>query len=318
MSNLITTTEQLPFGIKQDLALKLVSVATPELIFTIAAEKHMLRQKAGDTVRFTLLNKFKLPLVPFSDKATTIPGQTLSSTFIDAKVEFYGTHAKILDVMIIQHQVDILNSTAYLLGINLRETEDHLTKDLLVSTGSFINAVGGVNGDLPTEIARSDISSVTETLRTASAKPIMDMVEGENRFGTSPVQNSFMALGHTGLQSQLSRIEGFIHHSKYGTQESVLKAEYGTIDDLRFLLSPAGSLDKSASAEGREVFETPCVGQDAYKIIEQSGYSTEIEYLPRQFSGACGQFVDLGYRFSFGAVITHEDWLINLRSTRIA
>jgi hypothetical protein len=40
----------------------------------------------------------------------------------------------------------VLNETASLLAQSLRETEDELTRNMLQSTATFINAVNGVNG----------------------------------------------------------------------------------------------------------------------------------------------------------------------------
>lgn len=51
--------------------------------------------------------------------------------------------------------------------------------------GSFppINATGGTNGDNPTNLSALDISKAVRLLRTANAQFIMDLVEGENKFG---------------------------------------------------------------------------------------------------------------------------------------
>ena len=54
------------------------------------------------------------------------------------------------------------------------QTEDQLTRDMLAATASFINCVGGVNGDIPTEITRSDVDEVVRTLMTNNAYTIMD------------------------------------------------------------------------------------------------------------------------------------------------
>ena len=45
---------------------------------------------------------------------------------------------------------------------------------MLASTASFINCVGGVNGDIPTEITRSDVDTVVRTLLNNNAYTIMD------------------------------------------------------------------------------------------------------------------------------------------------
>jgi hypothetical protein len=51
--------------------------------------------------------------------------------------------------------------------------------------GSFppINATSGTNGDNPTSISALDVSKAVRLLRTANAQFIMDLIEGENKFG---------------------------------------------------------------------------------------------------------------------------------------
>lgn len=52
---------------------------------------------------------------------------------------------------------------------------------MLNSTASFINCVGGANGDNPTEITRSDVDTAIRTLVNNNAYTISDMIEGEDR-----------------------------------------------------------------------------------------------------------------------------------------
>jgi len=77
----------------------------------------------------------------------------------------------------------VLNECAARLGVSLRQTEDQLTRDMLAATASFINCTGGVNGDNPTEITRSDVDTVIRALLNNNAYTIMDNIEGEDKFG---------------------------------------------------------------------------------------------------------------------------------------
>lgn len=54
---------------------------------------------------------------------------------------------------------------------------------MLASTASFINCVGGTNGDNPTEITRSDVDTVVKTLRGNNAYSFLTGIEGDLRFG---------------------------------------------------------------------------------------------------------------------------------------
>ena len=54
---------------------------------------------------------------------------------------------------------------------------------MLAAGAAFINCVGGVNGDNPTEITQTDVQTVVRTLLNNNAYTIMDNIEGENKFG---------------------------------------------------------------------------------------------------------------------------------------
>ena len=70
----------------------------------------------------------------------------------------------------------VLNEAAARLGVSLRQTEDVLTRDMLAGTASFINCTGGVDGDNPTEITRSDVDTVVRALLNNNAYTIMDRI----------------------------------------------------------------------------------------------------------------------------------------------
>jgi hypothetical protein len=90
----------------------------------------------------------------------------------------------------------VLNEAAQRLGVSLRQTEDQLMRDMLASTATFVNCIGGSDGDNPTEITRSDVDFVVRTLRGNNAYSYLSGVEGENRFGTAPVRDALTKYAH--------------------------------------------------------------------------------------------------------------------------
>ena len=129
----------------------------------------------------------------------------------------------------LQNQDPVLNECAARLGVSLRQTEDQLTSSMLASTASFINCVGGVNGDVPTELTRSDVDEVVRALLGNNAYTIMDNIEGDLKFGTAPVRDAYFALCHTDLTVDMDNIAGFIQKNQYPSPMNALRSEWGSI-----------------------------------------------------------------------------------------
>lgn len=216
----------------------------------------------------------------------------------------------------LQNQDPVLNEMAKLLGISLRETEDVLTRDLLASTASQINCTGGTNGDNPTEMTRDDIDLVVATLVDNNAYTIASVIEGEDRFGTAPVRDAFFAMASSQLIGDFEQVNGFIAKAQYPSQMSVLREEWGSISNLRFLVSSIGSVSPTSSALGADVYNIFCVGMEAYQFIEQDGYSAQFIYRPPYFSDALAQNATVAWKAAMVPLISNDLWVINLRTTK--
>jgi N4-gp56 family major capsid protein len=195
------------------------------------------------------------------------------------------------------------------------QTEDQLTRDMLAATAGFINCVNGVNGDNPTEITRTDVDTVVRTLLDNNAYTILDNIEGENKFGTAPVRDAYFGLTSTKLTGSLDGVNGFIHKNQYPSPMNALRSEWGSIGNLRFLVSSIGSVTPAASNLGASVYNIFCVGMEAYACIEQDGYSAQFIYRPPIYDGPLAMNSSVGYKFAEVPRITNDLWVINLRCT---
>ena len=209
----------------------------------------------------------------------------------------------------------VLNEAAQRLGVSLRQTEDELTRNMLASTASFVNCTGGTNGDNPTEMSRGDVDAIIQTLVGNNAYTISDHIEGEDKFGTAPVRDAFFSMGSTNLIRTIEGVNGFIAKAQYPSQQNTLRAEWGSISNLRFLLSSIGSVTNNASALGNDVYNIFCCGMEAYAAIEQDGYSAQFLYRPPIYDGPLALNASVGYKFAEVPKITNDAWIINLRST---
>lgn len=210
-----------------------------------------------------------------------------------------------------------MNECAARLGVSLRQTEDQLTRDMLQATASFINCTGGVNGDNPTNITRFDVDTVVRALLNNNAYTILDNIEGEDKFGTAPVRDAYFAMCSTNLTGNLDQVQGFIQKNQYPSPMNALRSEWGSIGNLRFLISSIGSVTPNASALNANVYNIFVTGMEGYACIEQDGYSATFIYRPPIYDGPLALNASVGYKFAEVPRITNDLWVLNLRATLI-
>jgi len=311
----ITTTSVLAPQVQQAFNLKLLATPTPNYIHKIPAEMMKMPKNNGDTLRMTRYNQLPSSLVPLGNTGVTPPSTQLTAVNIDAKLSFYGQWLEINEQVTLQRSDPILNAATERLGDALRRTEDELTRNMLASTAAFLNCVGGVNGDTPTELTRADIDDTVQALLGADARMFTDKIPGENRFGTAPVRNAYFALAHTSITSSLGNVNGFIHSSQYPNPNGPLDSEWGSVANLRFLVSSNGSTTATSSNLGADVYNIFCVGQEALACIEQDGYSAQFIYNGPELNGPLRLNSTVGYKFAEVPRILNDEWVINLRCT---
>jgi hypothetical protein len=209
----------------------------------------------------------------------------------------------------------VLNEAAKRLGVALRQTEDELVRDMLAATASFINCTNGHNSDNPTEITREDVDTVIRTLAGNNAYTISDNIEGEDKFGTSPVRDAYFALTSTSLIGDLENVSGFIAKAQYPSPMNALRPEWGSVSNLRFLLSSIGSVTQNASLLGADIYNIFCVGMEAYACIEQDGYSAQFIYRPPIYDSPLALNASVGWKMAQVPRITNDAWVFNLRAT---
>ena len=311
----ITTTDLMPAPVQQSYDYKLLAVPVPNLIHKVAAMRKRMPAHGGRTLRMSRTNPLPTALVPLGNSGVTPPAAILGRVDIDATIQFYGLYVVLNEQVVLQNQDPALNQAVQRLGVSLRQSEDELTRDMLAASAAMINCVNGVNGDNPTEITISDVDEVTASLMNSDAFTVLQNIEGEDRFGSAPVRDSYMALASTRLSSSIKSVAGFIHKNNYPDQKGALPSEWGSIGSLRFLLSSIGSMSPAASALGSNVFNIFCCGIEAYACIEQDEFSAKFIYRSPIYDGPLALNCSVGYKFAEVPTILNDAWVINLRCT---
>ena len=311
-----TTTGNLPSPVQQRFDMKLLSRPSPDTIHKTMAMKKRLQERSGNILRLRRYNNLSTATVPLGNSGLNPAPQTLSALDIDATVNWYGSYVLITDQVTLINEDPVLNQAASLLAQSLRETEDELTKNMLQSTATAINAVGGANGDNPTELSRTDINDVIRTLVVANAKRISSTIEGANKFGTGPVRQAYFAMCNSRLIPNLEQVDGFVSVAQYSSQMDILSSEWGSVSNIRFLTSSAGSISEAASGLGADVFNVFITGEESYACIDLDGASSSFIYRPLGYGDdPLLQRQSAGYKFASAERILNDAWVVNLRTT---
>lgn len=212
----------------------------------------------------------------------------------------------------------VLNSAAARLGQAYKETSDVLQRDQLESSASVINCVGGTNGDLPTEMNISDVDDVVTVLQNNSGEYITNIIEAEDRFGTSPIGDSYGCMLTSRMIPVLNAVTGFRRKFEYPNIDRTLSSEWGGVNNVRFFISEQGSVTRNGSLLGNDIANCFVAAKEAYKIVWQAGGKARFIYLPPGYNNdPCMLRHTAGCSMYQGQCITNDLWMQNLRSSGI-
>jgi N4-gp56 family major capsid protein len=227
--------------------------------------------------RYERLDRFPVPL---DDSQLNPPSQQLNRVDVDCRVRTYATYIVLTKEVTMSNQDPVLNSAAARLGQAMRETSDILQRDNLEATASVINCVNGSNGDLPTEMTAEDTDDVVAVLQGNDGEYITNMIEGEDKIGTSPVGDAYGMLCHSRMIPVLNQMTGFIRKFAYPNIDRTLASEWGAVNNIRVFQSSQGSITKNASLLGNDVANCFVTAYEGYKVVHRSGGKAKFIYMP--------------------------------------
>lgn len=316
----ITTTGNLGPMILQSLAPAMLYVPTPTMNYITVCDKVSMPANGGTTCRFMRPRALQPPTIQLGNSGIDPPAQIPQRDIIDAQMAFFGTGCIINEQVILQDQEGVLAWVSERLAVAMRQAEDLILRDYVVSAASQINAGGGTNGDNPSNLGMSDFSLVATTLDTNNAFKFMTGIEGMDRFGTGPVRSAYFMLSSTELQSDFDGLvnAGFLNQWNYPTNASALPSEFGSAFNIRVLTSSEAPVARAASANANDLYYNTVLGKQAITHINQDGYSMNLIYRDPYYSGMLAQNATLAVKFAQAQAITQDTAIRNLLCTRVS
>lgn len=142
----ITSTSNLGPMILQSLAPAMLYVPTPQMNYITVCDKVSMPANGGTTMRFMRPRALTPPTIQLGNAGIDPPAQVPQRDIIDAQMAFFGTGCVINEQVILQDQEGVLAWVAERLAVAMRQAEDLILRDYIVSAASEINAGGGSNG----------------------------------------------------------------------------------------------------------------------------------------------------------------------------
>jgi N4-gp56 family major capsid protein len=198
-----------------------------------------------------------------------------------------------------------------------------LTWGVLKAGTNVAYANGAARTDVNTVIALEDIRGAVRGLKAQRGKSITSMLAGSPDYATKPVEGGYVAFAHTDLEADLRNLTGFTPVAAYGSRKPLCPEEIGSVENVRFILSPllsswadgggAKGAMKSTTGVNADVYPVIVIAKEAYGLVPLKGEGaitpTVLNPGKPSKSDPLGQIGYVGWKTWFAAVRLNEAWM---------
>jgi len=314
-----TNTTVIPAEVNNFYDRTLLYRAIPLFIHTKWAQIRDIPRKAGTTViKFRRYGNLTAATTALSEGITPA-GSALSITDITATVLQYGDFITVTDVLDYSSQDPILMEAAEILGDQMGDTIDQLTRDILAAgTNKYF---AGSGHTLRVQVAAGEIitdaliKKVVRLLKNNKARRITKMINATTGYNTTPVNASYIGICHPNTSYDLKAITNFVPVEKYSSTMSVIEGEIGKYDEVRFVETANAKVFTGEGASAIDVYATLIFGSDAYGTTRISGEAVQNIVKPLGSGGTAdplNQRATSGWKATFVAKILNDAFLVRI------
>jgi N4-gp56 family major capsid protein len=289
----------------------LLQRSKPRNVHNMFGRAFTLPQKNTDTMAFRRQENLNSDPVVLSEDSDPAPEQ-INKFDISVQVQEFGKVVLLSRKVLLVVEDDTASETADNLSQTMHTMLDKVTRDVWDSSVAQISCLNGANGNAITELTQDDVNRAIAYLDENDTEKMTPIVEGTSRFGTGPVEDAFWVAAHVKLKPDIRALDAFISTSQYGSQESVLQAEFGSTDEARWVTSTLVKV----SSDSPPIYNNTFVGANAYGYIGLDEVSTEMIMKPLGFNDYLNRFQSMGFTAYFNAAILDDSHIVNLLSTK--
>jgi N4-gp56 family major capsid protein len=299
--------------------------AAPVMVLEKLGLTKPMPKNKSQTIKFRRPKTFTAATTPLQEGVT--PNATaFEYEDVTATLKQYGQVVKITDVIEDTHEDPVLNDASVQAGENIGRTMEQLTYGVLkAGTNVFYNN-GSARSDVNTAITLNKIRAVVRSLKAQKAMMITRVLDGSIKINTTPIEASYIAVAHTDLEADIRGLAGFTPVAEYGNRATVHDYECGSVENVRFILSPDLEPFEDAGGAKGSMISTTGVSADVYPVLffGKEAFAT----VPLRGQGAVeptilrpgaktkddplGQRGYVGWKTWFSATILNQAWMARL------
>ena len=308
--------------------------AEPVIVLAKFGQSRPVPQNKAQTVKFRRSVPFAVSTVPLVEGITPA---THKITFEDVTVSLaqYGDLAEMTDVVQDLAEDPVLKEMMQLSGENAAAVMEQVTYGVLRAGTNVFYANGVARNAVNTAITLNKQRAVLRMLTRNKAKKFTSILGASVQIGTQPVEAAYVAVAHSDLSHDIRSLAGFIHVSEYGQRQPLCAEELGSVDEVRYVLSPDlepfinaggahGGTVVTTGGTSADVYPIIYLGMDAFGVTPLKGKEAVRPFVHNpdkaDKSDPLGQRGFVGWKGWHAAVILNQTWMARLEvaATKLA
>jgi len=286
-------------------------------------------QNKSTVIKFRRPNVFSAATTPLQEGVTPAATQ-FSYSDVSGTLRQYGQVAQTTDVVQDTHEDPVLNDMAKQCGENIGRTTEALRWGVLRAGTNVFYANGSARNAVNTPISLSKQRAVVRALLAQKAMMMTKTLDASPNYGTKPIEAAWIAVAHTDLESDIRNLPGFTPCAEYGSRKVVHERECGSVENVRYVLSPdlssivdaggtfngSGTSMVTSAGSAADIYPILYFGQDAYGIVPLRGANAvEPTIIPpnvKSKSDPLGQRGYVGWKIWELSLILNQLWMARL------
>lgn len=298
--------------------------AEPMLVLSkFGMAKPMPKNKA-QKVKFRRPVPLPLATTPLTEGSAPT-SQAMTYEDVEVTLSQYGGIVDLTDVVADLAEDPVLKDATLQSGEQHGETIETLMWGILRAGTNVFYANGAARNAVNTKISLAKQRAITRALKAERGKKVTSMLSSSIKHNTVSVEPAYIAFAHTDLEADIRDMPGFKSVADYGSQKP-LPYEIGTVEDVRYLLTPVlssfpdagGTKGTMLSTTGTnaDVYPVVYVARDAYGHVALKGKEA-VDMKIRQpgeidSNDKLGQVGWVGWKTYWKGFIANEAWMARL------